>query len=158
MNRIVDASVVVKWLVDEPGSDRAAELMRHPVRAPESLIPECLNSLRKKVLRRELSGDQARAAAELLSGAGIVLETVQGLAGEILGLSLRLSLPTYDCAYLALARKFSGVLITDDRRLIARCHQPDAADLKPLVRSLFDEPPMVRERSVRPYMARRKTG
>ena len=156
MNRIVDASVVVKWLVPEPGSERAAELMRHPVMAPDTLVPECLNALRKKVVRGQLHEDDARAAASILARAGITFESTQPLAEEILALSLQLSHPAYDCAYLAMARKFDGVVITADQRLIARCRQPDAADLARRVQALSEASPMVQERAVRPYRARRK--
>lgn len=155
MNLIVDASVVVKWLVPEQGSDRAAGLMRLPVGAPDSLVPECLNAVRKKVLRGELTRDAAIEAAELLSMAGIALESTQPLAADILALSMRLSLPAYDCAYLALARRQDGVLVTADARLVSRCREPDAADLGVQVRALIDEGPMVQERAFRPYMGRR---
>ena len=156
MIRIVDASVVVKCLLPEEGSERAAQLMRLPLVAPESLVPECLSALRKRVQRGLMIEQRAVAAAHVLARAGIAFEPVQPLAPDILALSLRLSLSTYDCAYLALARKLDGVLITADQRLIARCRQPDAADLALHVQSLFEDPPMVQERAVRPYMARRK--
>lgn len=155
MIRIVDASVVVKWLVEEAGSDRAAQVMRLPLVAPESLVPECLGALRKRVQRGLMIEQDAVDAAHVLARAGIAFEPVQPLAPDILGLSLRLSLSTYDCAYLALARKLDGVLITADERLVARCRQPDAADLAGRVQALSQDPPMVQERPARAYVARR---
>lgn len=156
MIRIVDASVVVKWLVQEEGSDRVAELMRKPLVAPESLIPECLSALRRRVQRGLMLQQDAVDAAHILARAGIAFEPVQSLAPDILALSLRLSLSTYDCAYLALACKLDGVLITADRRLIDRCRRPDTADLMWRVRLLSEDSPTVQERAVRPYMPRRK--
>ena len=154
---IVDASVVAKWLLAEAGADRAAALMRHPLVAPETLVPECLGALRKRVLRGLMLEQDAYDAALILARAGIVFEPVLPLAPEILSLSLRLSLSTYDCAYLALARKVGGILVTADERLLSRCRKPDVADLGLQVRSLFDpEAPKVRERPPRPYIARRK--
>jgi predicted nucleic acid-binding protein len=155
MIRIVDASVVVKWLMEEEGSDLAAELMRLPLVAPETLVPECLSALRKRVRRGLMVEQRAAAAAHVLARTGITFEPVQALAPDILSLSLRLSLSTCDCAYLALARKLDGVVITADLRLVDRCRR-DAADLAGRVQSLWDDPPMVRERAFRPYMARRK--
>jgi len=156
MIRIVDASVVVKWLVEEQGSDRAAELMRHPLVAPESLIPECLGALRKRVQRGLMIERHAVDAARILAQAGIAFEPVQPLALDILVLSLRLSLSTYDCAYLAVARRLGGTFITADTRLVERCRRADAADLALSVASLFEDPPMIQERPARAYVARRK--
>lgn len=156
MIRVVDASVVVKWLMEEEGSDQAAQLMRLPLVAPESLVPECLNALRKRVRRGLMFEQQAVAAAHVLARAGIAFEPVQPLAPDSLALSLRLSLSTYDCAYLALARGLDGVVITADQRFVARCRQPDARDLASRVRALSEDPPMVQERPARAYVARRK--
>lgn len=156
MIRIVDASVVVKWLVREEGSDRASQLMRHPLVAPESLVPECLSALRKRVRRGLMLEQDALDAASVLARAGIAFEPVQPLASDILALSLRLSLSTYDCAYLAVARRLEGTLITADLRMVERCRRPDAADLGLSVQSLLEELPRVQERPVRAYMPRRK--
>lgn len=134
---VIDASVFVKWVVQEPGSEQAALLMREPVTAPALLVPECMNILWKKVARGELSEAHAHAAARALRGAGVVLETAHDLAGDILALSLRLGHPAYDCTYLALARKLGGVMVTADDRFLRRCLQPDAADLAPHIQSLF---------------------
>jgi predicted nucleic acid-binding protein len=156
MNRIVDASVVLKWLLAEDGAEQAAELMRQPLIAPDSLVPECINGLRKRVARGMLDPEDAELAAELLRRTGIVFEPTQPLATEILRLSVRLSWPAYDCAYLALACRHDGVVVTADHRFIARCRRPDSPDLFHRVRSLFEEFPMVQERPVRPYIARRR--
>jgi predicted nucleic acid-binding protein len=155
MTRIVDASVVLKWLLAEEGAEQAAEVMRQPLIAPDSLVPECVNGLRKRVARGMLDPEDAALAAELLMRTGIVFEPLQPLAGEILRLSVRLSWPAYDCAYLALACRHDGVVVTADRRLLARCRRPDALDLFNRVRSLFEDFPMVQERPVRRYIARR---
>jgi predicted nucleic acid-binding protein len=39
--------VLVKVLVREPGSSEAEALLRHPLMAPDLLIAECLNALRR---------------------------------------------------------------------------------------------------------------
>ena len=136
MSFVVDASVAIKWLVEEDGSDDAAELMRLPLTAPDSWVVECVNALWKKVARKELSPDEARAGARAVQASGVTLEPTQSLAVDMLELSVRLNHPAYDCAYLALARRLNKVLVTTDHRLLARCLLPDTADLAPLVRSL----------------------
>jgi predicted nucleic acid-binding protein len=153
---VVDASVVVKCLIPEPDSLKAAEVMRYPVTAPDLLVPECLNALWKKFRRGELREDQVLRGAHALQIAGVTLEPTQPLAMEAIVLSLRLRYPAYDCVYLALARKIGGELVTADEKLIMRCLQPDAADLALRVRALRDFTPMIQERAVRPYMPRRR--
>lgn len=154
MNRIVDASVVVKALLPEAGSDRATVLLRQPLLAPESLVPECLNALRKAVARGDLSDQDALEAAQVLGRSDIVLEPTRPLAGDALSLAMTLSLTVYDCMYLALARRVGGAVVTADARLVARCRQPDAVALGLRVESLYDAP-MVQERAARPYLPRR---
>ena len=157
MTWVLDASLVVKVLVPEPGdAGEAIAFMREPAAAPDLLIAECVNALRKKVLAGELSVERAMLAASLLQTSGIVLEPTQPLAKRALELSLRLSQPSDDCIYLALAEKLGAVLVTADRKLVERCQQADATDLANRVRWLYaPAPPQIQERTFRPYMARR---
>ena len=113
----MDASVVIKWMVGEQGSDQAAAVMLGPVAAPDLLVSECINALWKKVTRGELSAGEAEAAALVLQSAAITFEPVQALAAQILELSMRLSHPANDCAYLALARRLQLPLVTADEKL-----------------------------------------
>ena len=157
MSYVVDASVVTKALASEAGSDAASEVMKLPLIAPDLLAAECLNALRKKVLRGVLTADQAAALAQVLERAPIIFEHSQPVLARALELSLRLSHSVYDCVYLALAERFSCVLITADDKLVSRCRQPDAPELFARVRALSEPlPSMVQERVFRPYMARRK--
>jgi hypothetical protein len=65
---VVDASVAIKWFVDEPDSAQAAVLLRHSLAAPDLLAPECANILWKKVTRAELSLEEAEVIALALEG------------------------------------------------------------------------------------------
>lgn len=155
MSWVIDASVLMKWLVPEAGSETAAWLLKQPVSAPELILTECLNALRKKVARQELNADEAARCAALMGAAGIAFEPVQPLAAEVLELSLRLDHPAYDCAYLAIARRLGGVLVTADARFVERCRRPDARDLAALVLPLPEVRPQVSEPVARPYRGRR---
>lgn len=157
MSCVIDASVLVKVLVREPGSSEAEALLRHPLMAPDLLIAECLNALRGKVLKKEIAPAQASMAIELLQHSPITLESSLPLAARALELSLRLSHSVYDCIYLALAERHRVSLVTADTRMVERLRRVDAADLSHLAHSLY-EPLQVRvqERVVRPYMARRQ--
>ena len=64
---VVDASIAIKWVVAEEGTDTAVDLrLRFHFAAPDLLIPECANILWKKVQRGELTRDEAMLAARLL--------------------------------------------------------------------------------------------
>jgi predicted nucleic acid-binding protein len=64
---VIDASVAVKWVIEETGTEAALSLRRGAkLIAPELLVAECANVLWKKVRRNELSRDEAHLAARLL--------------------------------------------------------------------------------------------
>ena len=101
---VVDASVVIKWVVQEEGSDAAVRLIGgSPLCAPDLLIPECANIFRKKVRRDELTRDEAMLAAELLMRADMELVPTRALIPAALKLMVDLGGPAYDCTHLALA-------------------------------------------------------
>jgi predicted nucleic acid-binding protein len=65
---VIDASIAVKWVVEEEGTAAALSLRKRArLIAPDLLISECANILWKKVRRRELSKDEAILAARLLT-------------------------------------------------------------------------------------------
>ena len=71
---VIDASIAVKWVVDEDGTPEALALrQRAKLIAPELLVAECANILWKKVQRDELLKQEALLAARLLQGAEIEL-------------------------------------------------------------------------------------
>ena len=67
----VDASVAVKWVVGEAGSDAAVLLRESRLFAPDLWIAECANVLWKKVRRAELTAAEAEVAAMALESADV---------------------------------------------------------------------------------------
>ena len=114
---VVDASVAIKWVVDEPGTQEALSLLKHRLLAPELLVAECANILWKKVRRKELSTEEAMLAARLLARADIELQPMRPLLEGATKLALALDHPAYDCAYLALAEFRGCDFITADETL-----------------------------------------
>jgi len=122
MDLVVDASVVVKWFLEEEGSDRALVLRDDfvaedvKVHAPEILPFEVLNALRGSAaypLERAL---QAQLALEQ---AGFQIYRFEGdLARRTVHLAYERRLTVYDAAYLALARHLSIQLVTADDSLL----------------------------------------
>jgi predicted nucleic acid-binding protein len=114
---VIDASVAIKWVVEEPGTEEALLLRRERLHAPDLLIPECANILWKKVRRKEMSEGEALLAARLLVRADIQLEPMRPLLEPATRLALGLDHPAYDCIYLALANVLGCELVTADNVL-----------------------------------------
>ena len=114
---VVDASVAIKWFIDERDSAEAAGLLRHPLSAPDLLAPECANILRKKVARAELSLDKAEVIALALEGAAIALHPTRAYLAKATKIARDLGRAAYDCFYLALALDLRQPLVTADPRL-----------------------------------------
>jgi hypothetical protein len=70
---VIDASIAIKWVIEEEGTNEALALRNQALAAPDLLIAECANILWKKVRRRELSDQEAEFAARLLARADIDL-------------------------------------------------------------------------------------
>jgi len=132
---VIDASVAIKWVVDEPGTEPALLLRRHRLVAPDLLVPECANILWKKVRRQELSEAEAMLAARLLQRAEVQLQPMRHLLEPATKLAVTLGHPAYDCTYLALARALSCAMATADEQL---CRKTLAIGFEPKVVRLAD--------------------
>jgi predicted nucleic acid-binding protein len=119
---VVDASVGLKWVVDEVGSDEAfALLLGQPLIVPGLFWVEAANALASKVRRGDL--DRADASDAWLDLEEAPVETVP-ITKELVRASLEvahdLRHPIYDCLYLALAISREATLVTADARLLTR--------------------------------------
>ena len=120
---VVDASLTVKWLVEEEDSDKAHAVLQSWVaqdvtRVAPNLMPfEVANALHRRVLRGELSvEDNARMIAQLL-GSRLELHQTAGLHARALELASELQQgAVYDAHYLALAEEVGCELWTADQR------------------------------------------
>jgi len=119
---VADASVVVKWFVEEEHSDAALRLRDdHVDRAldiasPDLLPYEVLNALR---YNPAIGGKQLKEVAAALDKYSLWLH---GMAGELAAATLENALAhgisVYDSAYLSLGVIRDAVVYTADRRLI----------------------------------------
>ncbi len=128
---VIDASVAVKWVVEEEGTAEALAL-RHGARliAPDLLIAECGNILWKKVRRQELSSEEALLAARLLQGADVELLPGRSLLEAAVRIAVEIDHPAYDCLYLALAVATECRFVTADRRLLRTLDQTRSSTLR----------------------------
>lgn len=117
---IVDASVAVKWVVSEPGSAEAAALLQKRLGAPALWLSEASNALWAKVMRRQLSPDEARGQAADLADAPVTAIALPGLLPDAMSMALELQHPIYDCFYLAAATQKDTHVVTADQRFFEK--------------------------------------
>ena len=107
---VVDANVVTKWFVDQVHSDRAERVQTSKQRliAPQLMIAEVTDALRKHVRVGDISVDQARTAVASLPRWFNEIVAMEQLADAALDLARKLEHSAYDCFYLALAESRSA--------------------------------------------------
>jgi predicted nucleic acid-binding protein len=121
---LIDASIAVKWVVQEDGTSEALGLRRRAkLVAPELLAAECANILWRKVQRDELSRDEAFLAARLIQAADIEFLPARHLLEAATRIAVELDHPAYDCVYLALAVERDCRFVTADERLVRKLNE-----------------------------------
>lgn len=123
MNRtfVVDAHVVVKWLVQETDSDQAALLLDCDVQicAPELVFAEAANALLAISRRGNISASDFAEAITALQNAPIsVPHPMSRLMPAASQMATDLDHPVYDCSYLALAIQTQYPVVTADRTFL----------------------------------------
>jgi len=119
---IVDASVVVKWILPEEGHEEAIRIQQRyqdeeiDVFAPYLLASEVANVLWKRARRGDLSAHAAeRCFQQFLNDSPVLLDSA-AVSASALSLSLAHGHPVYDCLYLAWALDQRCDLITADEK------------------------------------------
>ncbi len=137
---VVDASVAVKWVIAEGGSDSAERLLDHPLVVPDLLFAECANILWKKVRRGEVTREEAEIAARTLEQADLTVVSARAYMGPATAIAIDLDHPAYDGVYLAVAAALGLRLVTADDRLVRKARQT-ARRFQPLVLPLAEISP-----------------
>lgn len=119
---VVDASVALKWFVDETGSDQARRLLNPNLSliAPDLIIPEVCNAAWKLARLNAITSTQYEAIAQHIGYYFTSLAPLFPLATASAALASRLDHPVYDCFYLALSESYQAQVVTADRRLLKR--------------------------------------
>ena len=115
MTVIVDASVALRWVLPEAGSDLARQLAANEVlAAPDLMFVECANVLAIKTRRGVLTEADAAMAMSLIDAFPIraVPSRAHVYAAQAIAFELRQS--AYDSLYLAVALAERAQFVTAD--------------------------------------------
>lgn len=134
---VVDASVALKWLVREEGSEAAVALLdddNQDLCAPDWLLVECTNILWKCVRSGDLTVAEAQDRLRVLAELDPLLRPSRSLVVRALDLSATLNHSSYDMIYVALAEAVGGVVITADAKLVQKLANTRWASMVRLLR------------------------
>jgi predicted nucleic acid-binding protein len=118
---IVDTSIAVQWFVAEPDAP-AAELLlpREDLVAPDILLLETANVLRKKLRDGDIMQEQAIGSFAFLRASFRQLVPFGELLERAFSMAVEVGHPVYDCVFLACAESTNGVLVTRDAKFVDR--------------------------------------
>jgi predicted nucleic acid-binding protein len=134
MTIVVDASVAVKWVLPEAGSDRAAAIRTTDADliAPSLAYAEIGSAIWRAVLRGDVDAAGARGELRLAMAHYQRIVPLEEIADRAIELATRLRHPIYACFYLALAERERCPMITADRRLVVAAKALKGIELNPL--------------------------
>ena len=129
---ICDASVAVRWLVDDPLSAAAIRARdRYDLIAPWLLMSETANALRNYVKAGVLPLELARRHLMGLPGQ-IELRGEEKLMPLALRLAVERDHAAYDCVYVAMALTLEAPLVTADARMARKFADLPGVDIQTL--------------------------
>ena len=123
LSKVVDASLAIKWLVEEEDSDKAFALSTSwgergvQIEAPHLMLAETANALHRKVVDGQLALHVATLSLGNLYSLGIKFHDPENIHAGAVRLACQLEQgAVYDSVYLALAERLDCELWTADRR------------------------------------------
>lgn len=120
MRLVLDASVAIKLIVAEAGSDQAIALLDRPDRrlAPDWIGIEVANALWRKFHRAELRREQVTEGLHALPAFVEEFLPATELLETACALAFQLQHPVYDCLYLAAALRGEARVVTADAAFV----------------------------------------
>src|ERR1700761_3394060 len=99
MTLVVDAGVAVKWVLDEPGTERAIALRDsdRDLIAPSLVRAEIGSALWRAALRGDITASEALHALNAAAAHYSCTTPLAELADDALELAIALRHPIYDC-------------------------------------------------------------
>jgi len=116
---VVDSSVALKWVLDEPESEAALALRGEELIAPGFWLAEAANALWRHARLGQITAGEALERFDDLTHAPVVSLPIEPRVRQALGLAIEMDHPIYDCLYLAVALHHRTEVVTADRRFAA---------------------------------------
>jgi predicted nucleic acid-binding protein len=124
---VIDASVALKWFVDEPRRDRARGALSRDFElvAPDLLLVEGANGLRNKVRNGLAERDRMLAALTKLPDMFDRWIGARETIRDAFEIGCAINHPIADCIYLACSKLADVALLTDDATLFQKARTFD---------------------------------
>jgi len=120
---VIDACIAVKWFYEESSRDAAKKYLHSGLKriAPDLIILEYVNAVRKKVVLKQLTQEEADIGFAIFMKRKNILFSTLYPANELMFTAYELSKklnnhPIPDCLYLTLAERENACLVTADRK------------------------------------------
>ena len=128
---VVDASVAVKWLVVEEGSDNARDLLEGDgdLHVPRLLVSEVANAIWRKARLGEVDRRAASQLITAMSDMPVRWHADETIGADAVRLAIAHERPVYDFMYVALAQRLGARVVTADQRLANALAGTDHGDL-----------------------------
>jgi predicted nucleic acid-binding protein len=126
---VVDASVAAKWIIAEPDTAIANELLHSgfTFAGPEALRIEVAGAVLRRFRAGTMTEPVARAAAEkwhtMIDAEMVRMVPLGEVYDEALSLAFQIKHALTDCLYLATAIRFDAQLLTADATLYERARK-----------------------------------
>lgn len=119
MSVVIDASVALKWVLDEPGKEAAEALLDEELIAPSLWLLEAANALWRRTRRGQIDSEEAKERLTELYNAPVTTTAIEDDLPAAADLANALGHPVYDCLYLAMAIRENTYVVTADSRFHA---------------------------------------
>ena len=120
----------MQWIAEEDTSSLSETLLtRADLVAPDLLLIEVANALRRKVYVGDISIDHAKAGLQFIREKVRLERTSAEILDSALELAELMYDPVYDCIYLAMAERSKTILVTYDQELQERASEQGLASL-----------------------------
>ena len=131
---VVDASVAIKWTIEEDHSEEALRLASSALLiAPRLMLTECANILWRKSRLGQITADDAKAWHADLALLPIDYLDDHALLPEALALAVALDHAIYDCLYAAASMQSGAPFVTADSRLYRKLVESRALRVAPVL-------------------------
>jgi predicted nucleic acid-binding protein len=123
---VADGCVVIKWLVDEPGTTAARRVLESyntgslTLLAPDLIYPEVSNVLWKKARRQLITPAAARRAFDVFQRYRFAITASADLLADAMQIAFDHDQSPYDCLYVALSKREGCPLLTTDEGLVRK--------------------------------------